>query len=65
MSLVEAIMNVVVGFLLALAAQLVIFPLFGVAVSLADNMLISGIFTVVSIGRSYTLRRLFEAFGAR
>ena len=65
MSLVEAITNVVVGFLLALATQIVIFPLFGLVVTVTDNLVIGGIFTAVSIGRSYVLRRLFEAIGAR
>ena len=60
MSLVEAITNAVVGFLLALLTQIAIFPLFGLAVSVADNLLISTIFTAVSLLRSYALRRLFE-----
>ena len=64
MSLVEAITNVVVGYLLALATQVAIFPLFGLTVSLADNLVIGCIFTAVSIARSYTLRRLFEALRA-
>src|SRR3954469_20288051 len=61
MSLVEAVTNVVVGFLLALFTQFAVFPLFGLVVSTADNLLISGIFTAVSIVRGYTLRRVFEA----
>jgi hypothetical protein len=65
MSLVEAMTNVVVGFALALATQLAIFPLFGIVASLTDNLLISSIFTAVSIGRSYALRRLFEFILAR
>jgi hypothetical protein len=60
MSLVEATTNVVVGYMLAFAIQLAVFPLFGLAVSVPDNMLISGIFTAVSLARSYALRRLFE-----
>jgi hypothetical protein len=64
MSLVESITNVVVGFLLAIATQLAVFPSFGLTVSARDNLLISGIFTVVSIGRSFALRRLFEAVRA-
>jgi hypothetical protein len=60
MSLVEATTNVVVGYMLAFAIQLAVFPLFGLAVSVADNMLISGIFTAVSLARTYALRRLFE-----
>jgi hypothetical protein len=61
MSLVEAVTNVVVGFLLALLTQVAIFPLFGLALSVLDNLLISSIFTAVSLLRSFTLRRMFEA----
>jgi hypothetical protein len=64
MSLVEATANVVVGFLLALLTQVAIFPMFSLVVSTADNLLIGGIFTVTSIVRSFTLRRLFEAIRA-
>jgi hypothetical protein len=60
MSLVEAVTNTVVGYLLALVVQLIAFPLFGLEVSLADNVAIALLFTAVSIARSYTLRRLFE-----
>jgi hypothetical protein len=65
LSLVESTTNVVVGFLLALSTQVAIFPLFGITVSVGDNLLIGGIFTVVSIVRSFTLRRLFEAVRVR
>ena len=65
MSLIELITNVVVGFLLALLAQIAMFPLFGLAVSVADNLMISGIFTAVSLLRSFALRRLFEAARVR
>jgi hypothetical protein len=61
MSAVEAVTNVVVGFALAFLTQLLAFPLFGLQVSVTDNVLISVIFTAVSILRSFMLRRLFEA----
>src|SRR5687767_6094968 len=51
MSLVEATTNVVVGYLLALATQFAVFPWFGLMVSVRDNLLISGIFTALSVGR--------------
>jgi hypothetical protein len=60
MSFVEAITNVVVGYVLAVATQLVAFPLFDLTVGLGDSMLIGAIFTAVSLGRSYILRRFFE-----
>ena len=65
MSLLEAIANVAVGFGVAVLAQIVVFPLFGLHVPFTDNLLIGAIFTAVSIGRSYALRRLFEAIRNR
>lgn len=59
-SMLESLVNVLVGYGIALAAQLLIFPLFGIHVSLQDNIVIGLLFTVVSIVRSYALRRLFN-----
>lgn len=61
MSLVESITNVVIGFLLAFLTQVTVFPMLGLVVSFGDNVLIGSIFTLVSIIRSFALRRLFEA----
>jgi hypothetical protein len=61
MSFVESIANVLVGFLLAMLTQITLFPMLDLQVSVADNMLIGMIFTMVSIVRSFALRRLFEA----
>ena len=61
MSLIEAIANVAVGFLVALLTQIVVFPLFNLEVGLGEHLAISGLFTIASIARSYLLRRLFEA----
>jgi hypothetical protein len=65
MSLLEALANVAVGFLLALATQMAIFPVFGLVVSFSDNLVIGSIFTAVSILRSFMLRRLFEGLRHR
>lgn len=59
-SLAEAITNVVVGYWIAVAVQSVVFPLLGIRVSFTENLFIGAVFTVVSILRSYALRRLFE-----
>ncbi len=61
MSLVESVANIVVGYGVAVITQLLVFPLFGLAASLADNLVIGLIFTTVSLARSYALRRLFNA----
>jgi membrane protein CcdC involved in cytochrome C biogenesis len=65
MSLVESLANVLVGYGVAVATQMVVFPLFGLAVTVFENLLIGLIFTVVSIMRSYMLRRSFEALRVR
>lgn len=63
MSLVESCLNVAVGYGVAVGAQVAIFPLFGIRVSLTDNMLIGVAFTLVSLARSYALRRVFNWIG--
>ncbi len=65
MSLVESLANVLVGYGVAVVTQIAVFPLFGLAVTISENLLIGLIFTVVSIVRSYTLRRGFEALRVR
>lgn len=65
MSLAESITNVVVGFVAALATQTVLFPLLGWNTTIEDNLLVAAVFTAVSVARSFTLRRLFEAIRTR
>lgn len=64
-SLVEVVLNTALGYGVALAAQIIVFPWFGINISLASNLLIGAIFTVVSIARGFALRRLFEALRVR
>jgi hypothetical protein len=61
MSLVEAVTNVVVGLMVALATQVAVFPIIGLQASLGQKLKLALVFTGVSIARSYVLRRLFEA----
>ena len=65
MSFVEAIANVVVGYFLAIATQIVVFPWFGIETGLAEHLAIGMAFVAVSLARSYVLRRLFEAIRVR
>lgn len=60
----ESVANVAVGYVVALATQLAVFPLFGISVSVQENLAISLIFTVVSLARSYVLRRIFNRYAA-
>ena len=61
MSLVESVANVIVGYGVAVVTQILIFPIFGLHTTLAQNLKMGAIFTVVSIARSFALRRVFEA----
>lgn len=58
-SLIESVVNVGIGYLVAIGSQFVIYPFFGIELSLADNLTIGAFFTVISIGRSYVVRRWF------
>ncbi len=60
MSMIEAAANVVIGYAIAVATQVAVFPLFGIHIALADDLLIGLVFLVVSLIRSYVLRRMFE-----
>jgi hypothetical protein len=64
-SLIEAWANVAVGYLVALASQLALFPLFGIHIPLSSNLWIGAWFTVISLVRSYVLRRWFNGLKFR
>jgi hypothetical protein len=60
MSFIEAWSNIGVGFLVNYCANLLIFPLFGMHISLAANFVMGLIYTAISLVRSYALRRVFN-----
>ena len=61
-SLIESFIDVGSGYLLAIAIQLLIFPLFGLYPSVLDSMGIALIFTGVSISRSWLWRLVFKKY---
>ena len=65
MSMLESSTNIVVGYGLAVLTQILVFPIFGLQASAGENLLIGGIFTVLSLIRSFSLRRLFNRFHSR
>lgn len=65
MSLCEAFANIAVGYWLAVATQLAVFPLFGLPARVGDALSLGAIFTAVSLARSYLLRRAFETLRPR
>ena len=65
MSLVESVANVIFGYGVAVVTQILIFPIFGLHTTLAQNLKMGAVFTIVSIARSFALRRVFEAIRMR
>jgi membrane protein implicated in regulation of membrane protease activity len=60
-SIFEAVTSVAIGFVVAIASQLIIFPWFGIHIPFTDNLLMSVFFTIISIIRGYFVRRWFNA----
>ena len=60
MSAAESVANVVIGYGIALVTQVVVFDALEISVSLEQNLWIGVVFTVVSLVRSYLLRRFFN-----
>ena len=60
-SLIEAGINVLIGFAINMAANFVILPLVGFEITLQQNLFIGVLYTLVSVARSYIVRRWFNA----
>ena len=56
----EAATNVAIGYLVSVLANVLILPLFGYNVTIGDSFAIGLAFTLVSLVRSYLLRRAFN-----
>ena len=59
-SLTEVVVSTTIGYTVALATQLLVFPVFGVYVPLETNVTLAVIFTFISVVRGYFVRRLFN-----
>ena len=59
-SLIEAITSTLIGFIISLVVQLIIYPIMGIQVTITQNLTITSVFTIVSILRGYIVRRFFN-----
>jgi hypothetical protein len=64
-SLIEALINVAIGFTINFVANLVILPLIGFQISVGQNLFIGVLYTLISVARSYAVRRWFNAYLCR
>jgi hypothetical protein len=62
-SLIESATNILIGYWCAVLTQLIVFPIMGIDVSLNKNLIIGLVFTLISLLRSYVIRRVFNRFG--
>lgn len=61
-SLLESIVNIIVGMVINIFAQQGVFPYFGIQISFTQSFEIACIFTGISLVRSFFLRRAFNAW---
>lgn len=64
-SFIEAWANVFIGYGINFTANALILPQFGFHITLAQNLQIGILFTVISVARSYIIRRWFNKHIAR
>jgi hypothetical protein len=60
-SFYEALINIIIGWTINFTANMTIFPLFGWEISIEQNIWLGTIYTVISLVRSYIIRRWFNA----
>ena len=60
-SLLESLINILIGYFTAIGSQMLVFPLFDIIIPLTDNLLIGLYFTAISLIRSYIIRRVFNS----
>jgi len=64
-SFIESITNILIGYIFAIISQLLIFPLFDINIPFSDNLLIGIYFTLISLIRSYLIRRYFNKLNTK
>ena len=59
-SVYESILNVVIGLLISIITQMILYPILGIPVSFNQNLIITAVFFVISFVRGYLIRRFFN-----
>ena len=60
-SLIETLTSVFAGWLIGVILNLTVLPLFDYNITVVDSLLVSLIFTVISVVRGYLIRRFFNS----
>jgi len=64
-SAVESVLNIGSGFIISMAMWQYLAPLLGYNITIAENLQLTSVFTLVSIIRSYAWRRIFTRLDRR
>lgn len=59
-SVIEILVNQAIGYVFSFLSALIIFPILGIESSIGDNLILTLYFTVMSLIRSYVVRRYFN-----
>lgn len=59
-SFIEAWINVLIGFSINFVANMLILPMYGFHITAAQNFSMGCIYTIISVARSYAIRRWFN-----
>ena len=59
-SLIESLTSTTIGWLIGVILNLTVLPLFDYNITVVDSLLVSLIFTAVSVARGYLIRRYFN-----
>ena len=59
-SIIESIVQTIIGLGTSILIQVVLYPLMGIPVSFKQNLIITAVFFVVSIIRGFLVRRIFN-----
>lgn len=65
LSLYESVTGVIGGFVLGVTTQILVFPLYGLEVSVMGNISLTLIFSLTSFVKSYIVRRIFNGIAER
>jgi hypothetical protein len=60
-SLAESLINTFTGLMVSFCIQLIIYPILNIPVKISQNIIITLVFTIASIGRGYIVRRVFNS----
>lgn len=65
LSLIESVVNVVSSFVIGVITQILVFPFYGLKISVMANISLTLIFSLTSFVRSYILRRVFNRIAVK